>query len=87
MPVLPTTFLDRSAPCLRGICLDGIPFPALTTLLLSASDLVALKTQLDNIPNRLYLAGSNVTSFAVSTTRLTTFSIQFPSPTYRVRLP
>jgi hypothetical protein len=43
VPVLPTEFLGGSAPCLQNIPLDGIPFPTLPTLLLSAGDLVTLE--------------------------------------------
>ncbi len=41
-PVPPGGFLDGSAPCLQKLSLGAIPFPALPTLLLSASDLVEL---------------------------------------------
>ena len=41
-PVLPGGFLGGSAPCLREIYLDGIPFPTLPTLLLSTSNLAIL---------------------------------------------
>ena len=42
-PVLPGGFLGGSAPCLQTISLQGIAFPALLTLLLSANDLVKLE--------------------------------------------
>ncbi len=41
-PALPDEFLGGSAPCLQEIELDGIPFPALPTLLSLANDLVIL---------------------------------------------
>ena len=40
MPVLPDAFLGGYAPRLQKVYLDGIPFPATPTLLLSARDLV-----------------------------------------------
>ena len=42
-PVLPGGFLGGSAPCLQTISLQGIAFPALRTLILSANDLVKLE--------------------------------------------
>ena len=41
-PVLPDSFLGGSAPHLRFLCLQSIPFPALSNFLLSASNLVYL---------------------------------------------
>ena len=40
MPVLPNAFLGGHVPRLQKVYLDGIPFPAAPTLLLSARDLV-----------------------------------------------
>jgi hypothetical protein len=40
MPVLPDAFLGGCAPRLQKVHVDGIPFPAAPTLLLSARDLV-----------------------------------------------
>ncbi len=52
--VLPTEFLGGSAPCLRTIRLYGIPYPALPSLLLSASNLVELR--LHEIPPTGYIS-------------------------------
>jgi hypothetical protein len=41
-PVISNSLLGGSAPWLKGLSLDGIPFPALPKLLLSATDLVNL---------------------------------------------
>ena len=41
-PVLPDSFLDGSAPRLRSFVLEGIPFPRIPNLLLSATHLVYL---------------------------------------------
>jgi len=54
VPVIPSGFLGGSAPCLQEIELYGVPFPALPTLLLSASDLVELK--LRNVPPAGYIS-------------------------------
>jgi hypothetical protein len=43
MHVIPDSFLDGSAPRLRSLNLDGIPFPGLPKLLLSATHLVELR--------------------------------------------
>ena len=53
MPALPDTFLGGSAPCLQTIYIDGIPFPAAPTLLLSAHDLV--NVHLSEIPPTGYI--------------------------------
>jgi hypothetical protein len=41
-PILPDSFLGGTAPCLRSLILDDIPFPGLPKLLLSATHLVRL---------------------------------------------
>jgi len=41
-PALPSGFLGGSAPCLQYLRLEGVPFPAIRTLLSSTSDLVDL---------------------------------------------
>jgi hypothetical protein len=53
-PVLLDSFLGGSAPRLRYLCLDGIPFPGLPKLLLSASHLVHL--YLHHIPHSEYIS-------------------------------
>jgi hypothetical protein len=42
-PVVPDSFIDGSAPRLRYLNWDGIPYPGLPKLLLSATDLVTLQ--------------------------------------------
>jgi hypothetical protein len=79
VPVLPETFLGRSAPHLRVAHLEGIPFPALPTLLLSATDLVEL--QLLNIPETGYLPPDVMVASLVALVRLEILSIGFQSPT------
>src|SRR5882757_7656498 len=53
VPVLPGSFLGGSAPRLRFLGLDGVPFPGLPKLLLSTTHLVYL--QLENIPHPGYI--------------------------------
>jgi hypothetical protein len=81
MPVLPGSFLGGSAPSLRDILLDGIPFPSLPTLLSSAGDLVTLK--LYNIPQTGYISPEAMVTSLTASTRLITLSIRFQSPTPR----
>ena len=53
-PVIPDTFLGRSAPSLQSLNLGGISFPGLPNLLFSARDLVSLKlTQIPISPEAL----------------------------------
>ena len=75
---LPNTFLGRSAPQLREIYLEGIPFPTLPTLFLSsANDLVNL--QLHNIPNNGYISPEAMVTGLTALNRLETLSIRFQS--------
>jgi hypothetical protein len=63
VPVLPSEFLGGSAPRLREIILAGISYPAMPTLLLSATDLV--KLDLFDIPPTGYISPEDlVASFA-----------------------
>jgi hypothetical protein len=88
IPVLPSEFLGRSAPCLQRLQLEGIPFPALPALLLSTNDLVVLN--LDNIPQTGYISPEVMVVALATLTSLRTLSIQFRSPPSRpdrIRLP
>jgi hypothetical protein len=78
-PVLPTKFLGGSAPCLDAIELKGIPFPALPTLLLSASNLFRL--YLDKIPPNGYISPEAMVAGLVAMPRLRDFIIEFQSAT------
>ena len=79
---LPNTFLGRSSPHLREIYLEGIPFPALPTLLRSsANDLVNL--QLHNIPNNGYISPDDMVTGLTALARLETLSIRFQSSMFR----
>jgi hypothetical protein len=83
-PVLPDAFLSSSAPQLQQIYLAGISFPALPTLLLSASDLVDL--QLKDIPQGGYISPEAMVTSLAALTRLDTLCIWFKSPTSHLQL-
>jgi hypothetical protein len=78
---LSNTFLTGSAPSLQEIYLEGIPFPALPTLLSSANDLVNL--QLHNIPPKGYISPDAMVTGLAALTRLKTLSIRFQSSVFR----
>jgi hypothetical protein len=82
-PIISDSFLGGSAPRLRELTLDGIPFPALPNLLLSATDLVEL--QLWNIPHSGYISPEAMVAClsASALTRLKTLSLGFRSPRSR----
>ena len=77
-PVLPDSFLGGSAPCLRSLYLDGIPFPTLPKLLLSTTELVAL--EILNIPRFGYISPEAVATSLASLTRLQKLSLGFQFP-------
>ena len=76
-PVLPDSFLGRSAPRLRRLFLDGIPFPALPKLLLSAHDLVTL--QLWNIPPSGCISPESMVTCVAGLKRLDLLDLKFRS--------
>jgi len=75
---LPVNFLGGSTPCLRVIRLDGIRFPALPHLLLSARDLVSL--QLHRIPIEGYVSSMAMVAGLSASTNLRELVIEFRSP-------
>jgi hypothetical protein len=81
VPVLPGSFLGGFTPRLRVAHLEGIPFPSLPTLLLSATDLVDL--QILNIPKIGYVSPEAMVAGLAALTRLETLSIGFQSATPR----
>jgi hypothetical protein len=81
--VLPDAFSSGSAPILQQIHLVGISFPALPTLLLSASNLVDL--QLRDIPRGGYIPPEAMVTCLAALTRLDTLCIWFKSPTSRLQ--
>ena len=86
-PVLSEAFMGGSAPRLLFAHLKGIPFPALPTLLLSATDLVHL--QLLNIPKTGFVSQDEMVAGLAALTSLETLSIEFQAPLLdrRLRLP
>jgi hypothetical protein len=81
-PILPDVFLSSPTPHLQQIYLSGISFPALPTLLLSASDLVDL--QLKDIPLSGYISPEAMVTSLAALPRLDTLCIWFRSPTFRL---
>jgi hypothetical protein len=76
-PVLPAEFLGGSAPCLQKIALTSAPYPALPTLLLSASDLVTL--ELRKIPAAGYISPEAMVAALAALPKLKTLIIEFQS--------
>ena len=78
-PVLLDGFLGGSAPGLKKIVFSGVPYPALPTLLLSASGLVEL--DLHSIPPISYISPEAIVTSLDALPRLERFSIEFNSLT------
>ena len=87
IPVLPDGFLGGSAPRLQIIHLDGISLPALSTLLLSTTNLVDLT--LSSIPPTGYIPPEAMVACLVAFPRLKLFTIKFEGYTSpdRIRPP
>ena len=81
IPVLPSEFLGSSAPCLQKFGLCGIPFPALPSILVSASDLVSL--EFFDIPQTGYVSPEAMVAGLATLTRLEYLHIGFRSPNSR----
>ena len=80
-PVFPAKFLGGSAPCLQEFYLDSISFPALPTLLLSASGLVVV--HLLYIPPTGYISPEVMTMVLAGLAKLCTFHFGFQLATSR----
>ena len=80
-PVLPESFLGGSAPRLRWLMFQGVPFPALGKLLLSSCDISELF--LDNIPHSGYISPDALVSSLSGLTRLRYLTLKFQSPRSR----
>ena len=74
---LPAEFLGKHAPCLQEFGLDGIPYPTLPKLLLSANDLI--KLHLCDIPLAGYISPEAMAAGFVALTRLESFILEFRS--------
>ena len=77
-PILPTTFLTGYASCLRYISLIGIPFPKLSRLLSSTSDLVSLR--LLEVPDTGYISPESIATCLSMLPHLRVLCIDFRSP-------
>jgi len=84
--VVPESFLGGSAPRLRHLELEGVPFPGLPKLLLSATDLVSLRISV--IPHSGYISPEAIVRCLSTLTRLEELALGFKSPLSRpVRRP
>jgi hypothetical protein len=83
VPAIPASFLGGSAPRLRTFDLEGIPFPGLPKLLLSATHLVRL--ELYRVCHSGYIAPDAMVAALSVLTRLETLVIRFKSPYYSHR--
>jgi F-box-like len=79
--LLPNTFLNGFAPCLRHLDLSSVSFPSLPRLLSSTSDLTSLC--LSNIPNSGYIPPETMARSLSALPMLELLSIHFRSPTPR----
>jgi hypothetical protein len=79
--VLPDSFLGGSAPRLQTLLLQGIPFPGLPKLLLSATHLVTLR--LCNIPHSGYISPEAIVAVLSTLTSLENLFLEFESPLSR----
>jgi hypothetical protein len=83
VPVLPDAFLGGSAPqSLRQIYLEGISFPSLPTILLSASNLVYLR--LEDIPQNGYISPEAMVTGLAALIRLDSLWIWFKPQSSRL---
>jgi hypothetical protein len=79
--VLPDSVLGGSAPCLRYLWFNGIPFPGLPKLLLSTTYLVTL--HLENIPHSGYISPEAMATALSALTHLDSLNLEFLSPQSR----
>jgi hypothetical protein len=81
LSAIPDSFLGGSAPSLRSFSLDGIPFPGLPKLLLSAAHLVSLR--LFDIPHSGYISPEGIVALISVLSSLRTLYLRFQSPQSR----
>ena len=74
---LPNSFLGGSAPGLRHLYLEAVPFPTLPTLLLSATGLVTLS--LRNVPHSGYISPESMAACLFPLTKLERLVLKFQS--------
>jgi hypothetical protein len=80
-PIVLESFLGGSAPRLRHLCLNRIPFPGLPKLLLSATHLVDL--HLWDVPNSGYFTPEAIVTSLSTSTSLKVLWLVFKSPLSR----
>ena len=81
VPVLPDSFLGGSAPRLRSLDLNGIPYPSIGKLLSSTTNLVRLS--LRHIPNSGYIAPETIVPCLSMLPRLKSLFLGFQYPQSR----
>jgi hypothetical protein len=81
MPVIPDSLLGGSAPRLQHFSLNGIPFPGLPKLLLSATHLISL--WLTNIPHSGYISPEAIVALISVSPSLVWLILEFQSPQSR----
>jgi len=79
--VIPDSFLGGSTPRLQRLHLEGISFPGLPKVLLSATDLVSL--QLWDLPHSFYISPDVMVTCLSALVRLKLFTLEFKSPQSR----
>jgi len=78
VPVFPDSFLGGSAPRLRLLVLDGIPYPSIGRLFSSTTNLVQLS--LHHIPRSGYIAPETIVPCLSMLPRLESLLLQFQYP-------
>ena len=78
VPVLPDSFLGGSAPRLRSLYLEGIPYPSIGKLLSSTTYLVRLS--LWSIPHSGYISPETIVRCLSTLSRLETLTLGFRHP-------
>jgi hypothetical protein len=81
VPALPDGFLGGFAPRLQKIWLEGVEFPGLPTVLLSARELVDLR--LDKIPDSWHISPEMLAAALSPLANLVSLSVEFQSPQFR----
>jgi hypothetical protein len=77
VPLLPNALLGGSAPRLRELSLQSTPYPALPTLVLSATHFHAL--HLHDVPHAGYISPQAMVTFLLALPNLKSFTIRFAS--------
>jgi hypothetical protein len=83
VPVLPDSFLGGSAPLLRLLDLNGIPYPTIGRLLSSTTNLVCL--HLWRIPHSGYIPPETIVPLLSALPRLESLSLGFQHPRSRAQ--